>query len=309
MGMNLSTVDVFKHIDSEQCLTLSDDQLSALQDVMRGILFDIVDVCEAHGLRYSMGGGSALGAVRHQDMIPWDDDIDLNMPRRDYERFVEIFAKEHGDRYWVHTPAKTDNYGLLLARVRRKGTYVKTREDFWTDECGAFVDIFIVENVPDAAWLRKLHGLGCMAFGLALSCRKFFRDRKPLMELAKGNKELERVFRVKIALGFVTALLSINAWTRLADKWNGMCRNEQSRYVSIPVGRKHYFKETYRREEICSYQMLPFHGRRVSCVADTKTYMTRLYGADYMTPPKDADKEKHVFLTPFDLGGQKGEEA
>ena len=299
--MNLSTVDAFKHINSDKCITLNSDQLRALQDTLIEIVDDFVRICDAHQLRYSLGGGSALGAVRHGGMIPWDDDIDINMPRRDYERFIQLFSQEYSNRYWIHTPSSTSNYGLLLARIRKKGTSVKTKEDFFNDECGAFIDIFIVDNVPNHRPLRALHGFGSLAFGLILSCRKFYRDRRYLLALTEHDPQLQRVFRTKIALGFFTSFLSIDTWTPLADRWNGLCKNESSRYVSIPAGRRHYFGELYDREAVCTYTQYPFHGRMLNCAADSAAYLTQLYGSDYMTPPADHAKERHVVFSPFIL--------
>ena len=144
--MSLSTLEVFKHIQPEGAVVLTDEQLLDLQKTLNGILRDIVSVCAKHHLRYFLGGGSALGAIRHHGFIPWDDDIDINMPREDHDRFVQVFRQEFGTKYWVHTPEETAGYGLLLSRVLLKGTSVRTREDFHNPECGAFIDIFVIEN-------------------------------------------------------------------------------------------------------------------------------------------------------------------
>ncbi len=296
---SLSTVNAFKHISSDACITLTPEQLRQLQQVLLEIMKDIHQVCQKHSITYTLGGGSALGAVRHGGFIPWDDDVDLNMSRADYQRFVEVFPQECGDRYWLHTPAETNNYGLLLARVRKKGTCLKTREDFFNhDECGVFVDIFIVENTYDDPIRRTLHGLGCQAFGLALSCRKFYRDREFLLPLAEHDPELLRVFKIKIALGRVTALLGIDIWTRWADRWNALCKNHHTRHVTIPVGRRHFFGELGAREDLCRPRMMAFEDTQFPCPADAEGYLTRLYG-DYLTIPEGADRETHSFFLPF----------
>ena len=167
--LHLSTVDAFKHIHTQACVTLDDEQLLKLQRVLNKILKDIVTVCEQNDIRYTLGGGTALGAVRHHGFIPWDDDIDINMPRADYERFIPIFRQQFGDRYWIHTPLETKNYDLLLSRIRLKGTSVCTREDFGNPESGAFVDLFIIENTFDNALLRTVHGIGCNGLGFLVS--------------------------------------------------------------------------------------------------------------------------------------------
>lgn len=299
--MNLSTFDAFKHIKSDECLELSQSQLQQLQYVLLGIFDDIKYVCEKYGLTWTMGAGTALGTVRHQGFIPWDDDMDLNMPRRDYEVFLLRFQEEFGDKYWIHSPERTKNYGLLMGRIRLKGTTVKTREDFYTDECGAFVDIFVIENTFDNPVLRWLHGFFSLVLGFLLSCRKFYRDREQLMRLTGTNAELGRVFQTKIWIGRLLAWLPIDCLTHMADRWHSVCRNHDSRYVVIPSGRKHFFGELYLRSDMCKTAGMLFEGRNVKCPVAYGTYLQKLYG-DYMKIPAPEDRETHVVYKPFDLG-------
>lgn len=293
--MNLSTVNAFKHISSVECVCLNEKQLHQLQQVLLKILDDIVFVCEKYHINYFLGGGTALGAMRHQGFIPWDDDIDINMPRADYETFIPAFQKEYGKKYWVHTPEKTDNYGLLLARVRLKGTCVKTREDFFNDECGAFVDIFIIENTFNSKILRSVHGIGSLAFGLLLSCRKFYRDRKQLLLLVKEAPELKKVFYIKILIGFFTAILSLNTWTHAANSWNAICKDTESIYVSGCAGRLHFFGELYFRKNFCTVKKALFEGRTLRVSQGVEEYLSHCYG-NWKKAPEPSQREKHVVL-------------
>lgn len=312
--MKLSTIEVFKHLRSRDAIELTDAQLHELQKTLNGMLFDIVDVCERYGIRYNLGGGTALGAVRHGGFIPWDDDVDLNMPRRDHDRFVEIFEKECGDRYWVHTPRTTKNYGLLLSRVLLKGTSVKTREDFWNSECGCFVDIFPIENTYNNAVRRKIHGLGCMALGFAQSCRKFYRDREPLMNLIENgengeeNEEIRKVFRTKIRIGRCLSFWSLDHWTRVCDSWYRRCRDEDSTYVSVPSGKKHFFGELCLRDGFVDTKPVLYEGRPLQVAANADRYLTRLYG-NWKKIPKQREWEKHVYFAPFYLSEEEREAA
>ena len=325
MRYSLSTVEAFKHLHSKDTIELTDEQLALLQQTLYGILRDIVAFCKKYKIRYELGGGSVLGAVRHSAIIPWDDDIDINMPRRDYDKFRRLFPKKMGAKYWLHTPEATDNLALLFSRVRLKGTSVKTREDYFTDECGAFIDIFIIENTFDNPVLRKIHGLGSLALGLLLSCRKFWRDRKMMMELVKEGsvqiskaepssntkendledkvidiKRVRRIFIIKILIGMPLAILPINFWTRLANKWNGMCHNHRSKYVTTPCGRKHFFGELYKRGELVATVEKDFGGMKCAIPRAYDKYLTKLYG-DYMKIPEDIEQEKHIVYDPFVL--------
>ena len=301
--MSLSTVDAFKHIHSGETVTLTQEELAQLQSVLLDILADIADVCDRHGITYELGGGSCLGAVREHAFIPWDDDADINMPRADYDRFIPIFRQEMGEKYWIHTPQETENYGLMLSRILKKSTSVRTREDFQNPECGAFVDIFVIENTFDNTFLRTIHGLGCMAYGFLVSCRKFRRDRRDLTALAAstGDRHLVRVFRTKIAVGTLLAWRSLDGLVRHGDRWNAMCRNNRSKWVTVPTGRKLFWGEMYRREQIVQTTEFRYGERRFRCPADYQGYLSRLYGPDYWPPPPEADRESHVFFRPFRL--------
>lgn len=309
--MSLSTVDAFKHIRSDECIELSDDELRKLQSVLVGILDDICAVCDDNCFDYELGGGSALGAYRDHGFIPWDDDIDINMPRRDYDGFIAKFRERFGEKYWIHTPQGTGNYGLMLTRILLKGTSVKTREDFCNPECGAFIDIFVIENTYDNPFMRKVHEIGCMGYGFLVSCRKFRRDREPLMKLARStaDRAIIRKFRTKIIIGTLISWRNLDGLVRNGDRWNGRCRDENSEYVTIPTGRKLFKGELYLRDDICRTTKLPYCGAQRRCPAAITEYLTRLYGKDFMEPPAKQDREKHLFFRPFYLDNSMNKES
>lgn len=307
--MGLSTVDAFKHLKSGDAIEISGEDLRRLQLVLVGIVDDIVSVCEENGLTYVLGGGSALGARRHGGFIPWDDDVDLNFTRASYERFIPLFRARFGDKYWIHTPAETANYGLALGRIRLRGTSVRTREDLANRqrECGAFVDLFIIENTFDNSLLRAVHEFGSLALGFLYSCRKFYYEREFVRMWARENRAVSRAFRVKLVAGWFTSVGSLDFWTRLWDRWNRLCHDEQSTFVTIPVGRRHFGGELARREDVCETREIAWEGRSLRCSRDLDGYMRRLYGPDYMTPPPPERRERHVFFAPFRLSSAEGE--
>ena len=291
----ICTFDAFKRLKSGLVFTLTDEQLCTLQKILLTILDDIDCVCGKYGISYSLGGGSCLGAVRHQGFIPWDDDLDINMARSEYEKFIPAFRREFGRKYWVHTPEDTPGYELLFARVRLKGTVLRTRDDFFTDECGIPVDIFIVENTFDNWAMRMLHGIGCMAFGYLLSCRKFRRARKQLTALSGGSRSLSLSFRMKFAVGFLISWGSVDFWRKAANAIHAVCHDDGSARVTIPAGRKKFFGELYSRSSVLDLCEMKFEGRMLPVPQCCDEYLTRLYG-DYMVPPAPADREKHPYM-------------
>ena len=303
--MGLSTFDAFKHLNAGDAVPLEGERLASLQRCLTSILDDILAVARDTGTRLILGGGTALGAARHRGFIPWDDDLDVNMPRADWPRFRDAFMARFGEKYAIFEPGAPKSYGLCFPRIRLRGTSFVTREDLVNPPAcpGVFVDVFLSESAPDNPVLRRLHGLGSLALGFLYSCRKAFAERRWHRKWGlKGG-----AFRVKRIAGFFVAFASLGFWTRLWDWWNGLCRNESSRFVTYPVGRRHYFGELAPRAGLMPGEALDFEGRKCPCAASMKDYMTRLYGPDYMTPPPEEKRESHVVFRPFFLNREDSE--
>lgn len=295
--MRLSTVEYFKTLNSDttgDLAHLEGDDLIRFQKILMDMTEDIAEVCRKYNVTYMLLGGSLLGAIRHNGFIPWDDDMDLGILSSDYDRFIEAFRKEYGDKYWVHTD-DTPEYGMTIGRIRLKGSVLRGREDKFLDECGFFIDLFRIENVPDNKLIRKLHGTLCMGMGLFLSCRVFYRNRELMRELAKGNKEAEKIFNRKIRIGSLLRFFSVTKWAQLTQKCHEMCKNNNSRCVAIPSGRKHYFGEIYDREGLCNTELHEFDGHKFMIPVNYEGYLKQLYG-DYHRIPSVEERESHIFL-------------
>ncbi len=295
--MALETTALFKHIDSEEGIVLEGDLLKKYQGYLLGIADDIVSVFEKYNINYNLSGGSALGAVRHHGFIPWDDDMDFNIFGKDHERFVECFNKEYGDKYNLQY-YKSPNYGLAFMRVRKRGTVYRNHLDVGEKEenSGFSMDIFIMENVFDNVILRNIHGILCMFCGLMLSSRKFYSNRSFFKELSKKNPEIKRSVNTKIWIGRLISFISLEKWAEITDKCHSLCKNNKSKYVTIPTGRRHYFNEMYLRKNMEETIVMPFEGRNWKVAKGYDAYFKALYGNDYMTPPPEDKREKHVIL-------------
>lgn len=134
------------------------DELARLHTELYDILGETIRVCEQNNLRYFLIGGTAIGALYDNGILPWDDDIDIGMPRKDYEQFLKLAPTCLKSQYFlscVETDPKTPYY---FAKVRKNGTLFK--EETFSEikmHQGIFIDIFPFDKIPQNKQLRAIH--------------------------------------------------------------------------------------------------------------------------------------------------------
>lgn len=299
--MHLSSRNIFNtEVKGENWVELSQKQLKSLHNVCTMIAKDIFDFCERNNISVYLCGGSALGAVRHQGFIPWDDDMDLSMPREDFNRFIETFSKEYEDKYWFHSPDYSKHIDRYMSRVLLKGTVSQDFTEKNLDECGIFVDIFPIENTFNNYFLRMIHGWGCLMFTGIVSCRRYNKIYKYILPMVSNNEKARKSLKVRAALGWLVSFWPLEKWVQAANRWYKICKDNSSKYVTIPTGSKWFFGEMFERETYLKETKMSFENYLWPVTADYRNYLTRLYG-DYMTLPPPEKREHHLLLE-FDLG-------
>ncbi len=117
--------------------------LEKLHKDMFIIYQEIARICDKHNLCYFVVGGTLLGAVVHKGFIPWDDDLDIAMPRDDYDKFINEYSKELGDDFYLHHTSTDPNYWLPFAKIRLNGTvFLEEKRKNVKAHAGIYVDIF-----------------------------------------------------------------------------------------------------------------------------------------------------------------------
>lgn len=141
-----------------------EETLKHLQKVQIMILNYFMNVCEKHDLKYFIYAGTLIGAIRHRGFIPWDDDIDVIMFREDFEKLNKIMEYEIDEKYKFVNVLNEDTYHYTWGRLFLKNTIFK---EWWGDqveyEPNIFMDIFILDNIPNNKFKRFIHKWLCFS--------------------------------------------------------------------------------------------------------------------------------------------------
>lgn len=295
--MKLFTEKEANSLITDDTVLLSDTQLRGLQMAIYQIAKDIIAFCNAHNLLVHLSGGTALGAVRHQGFIPWDDDMDLHMPRKDYDWFVTHFSEEYGEKYWL----SAENYEYRdaketsIIKVVKKGTVYRR---LWSEDdkkTGIWVDVLAVENTYDNPILRKLHGYGCYILTGAVACKAYNQSWKRTRD-AYRRSSVFRVLQLKKNLGYLLLFIPYNNLKRMQAKWFALCHNDQSECVVIPSGRGKFFGEIYNRKAFFETTEIMFEDKMWPITKDYVQYLKHLYGKDFMELPPLEKRERHAAI-------------
>lgn len=238
------------------------------------ILKQLIAFFEQEKLTYFAVSGTVLGAVRHQGFIPWDDDIDIGMPREDYERFLTMQDKLPKHLFIQHFNTESE-YPLYFSKVRDTNTlFVEKRMQPYDINHGIFVDVF--------PWDEVLDDMSAQKQAIASASQKFRRSL-----LTKHKKKSAIKFAKTIFYKAIYGFKSSNQLFLNIDREYKRHNGEETARIGNAA-----FKESIRLKDLYPLQQLPFENITIACPNNTDRYLTELYG-DYMTLPEEKDRISH----------------
>ena len=263
--------------------------LKDVQQVSLEILKDVHEFCVKNDIKYSLSGGTLLGAIRHNGFIPWDDDIDIQMPRPDYNKFITSYVSENGYKVFSSEVDGCDKTRLRLAKVcdvRR--TYIDYGYTPWTkEEVGINIDIEPCDGAPSDEAEAKKHVERLRKLAQLKNCysAKFFSWR----QLSRCSSLNEKV------LFIVKKILSIFAtkswWQKYMRHQSKYDYNNSLYFIASP----HYgMREWQPKTNMSDFVLHQFEGMNFYIMSGWDNNLSSLYG-DYMKLPPENQRISHSY--------------
>lgn len=274
----------------------SDSDLKKLQRLELRILKDVDRVCGELGLTYFLDSGTVLGALRHGGFIPWDDDIDIGMPRDDYDRFMVEAPMLLGEEYVVSTPEVNPNQAPLFGKVWLCGTRFATAETVEAGfDPGIFVDVFPYDALSRDAAIAAKQRRSCR-FWQSVSYLVHAKSIVVPHEGALGAVE-------RAACG-VTHLIARGLFSRdkLLERFNeaATCSNDPEHASDDLIVMAYASYGPYNRSMMLPTSVVSFEGIEFPAPHDPEAYLEQLYGNWRELPP--VEKRRNHAPIELDFG-------
>lgn len=264
-------------------MELSKEQLQRLKECERDMLAAFVAVCDKHKIKYTLQGGTLLGAVRHQGFIPWDDDVDVSLPRDEYERFISLAQSEFPSYYFLQTKDTDKEYPNNFAKIRdSRTTFIETSARNLNINHGAYIDIFPIDYYPD----------GFKA--------KLFELKKKLLTWRINTAFYMPHMSLKSKIATVISCILYPSRRKAIEKREKLFSSVQPSERIVNNSGAWLEKEIIPRQWCEETMDMTFEGIKVKGSAKYDEWLTFVYG-DYMQLPPEKDRKGHHFTDVVDL--------
>lgn len=270
---------------------LNDKVLRRLQITEFEILSKVDKMCRMNGLQYFLVGGTLLGAVRHGGFIPWDDDLDIAMPRKDYNKFLQLCVNGglEPDLYLQHNLTEND-YWLPFAKIRKKNTLFEEAQ-YQDIECmkGIFIDVFPLD------FCEKNDGI--------IYHLKSKSIKKLTAVIQMRRLRIQSPSFLTSVLFILTKPLTINCIARIRDL---LCTKCQDGKFVINYGSNYkYTKQTMPKSYYFPCAEVEFEGKGFMAPGEYFNYLEQLFSNWKQLPPEEERRNHNPATIYFDLMDEK----
>lgn len=269
---------------------MTDTELKKLQYEQFEMLREVKRIATIAGVNYFLDAGTLLGAVRHHGFIPWDDDLDVGLIRKDYEKFIKQAELLLNEKYFIQTWDNDENYPYPFAKIRLKNSLFTEEVTYL---CGAkdgiYIDIFPYDAYPDSFISRKIQGIKYTLYrGLLLAKYKV----RPWFSAEKHRFLKKAAYFI---LGIISKFFSKNF---LKKRYMKNCTrfNDTNHSSLFQQGIASYGKCVIKKEWLNDFVLLPFFGEDFSCPCGFKEYLSYVYGNYMKLPPENKRGNRHKII-------------
>ncbi len=240
------------------------------------ILNDVVSFCEKNNIEYCLAYGTLLGAIRHKGYIPWDDDIDIHMPRPDYDRFLATYRSEKS-HYQVLCHKSTKDYNLPFAKVHDTCTIV-IEELYNKNEYGIYIDIFPIDGTKEEKQALQ-----------AVRWRRLLNAKKATINKGRAPLKNIMILLTKILLLPFSTTFLLRKIEKIITRYK-LQDCEKACSMCSQLAWKEVFDKTMFQE----YVKVDFEGHKYNAPKEWDTYLKTNYGNYMQLPPKEKQVSNHA---------------
>ena len=273
--------------------------IKIIQDKILSILKEFISICKDNNLTYYALGGTLLGAVRHKGFIPWDDDIDIGMPREDYEKFKKIASNALPENY-KFLSEDTSNYKKSFSVIRDDSTKIIMNYSNEEQEESLWIDIFPLDGMPTNPLKKKYHSYRYLYTRMMVQLSQFNslvnqkKENRPWLE--KVIIRIANVVKIERVVSFSWAQKKYLQTIKKYSFNEGFAGNYTGAYKLREIVPSDYFGQP---------ALLQFEDLKLSCPHKFREYLTAIYGADYMQLPPEEKRVLHHYEI-ISLGENEG---
>ena len=258
--------------------------LNEVRQLQINLLDYAISICKRENIRVSLDAGTLIGAVRHKGYIPWDDDIDITMPREDYNKLINILSCSEHSRYKLFCSKTNDEYYYPFAKLVDVGTILFEESVHQISGLGVNIDIFPQDDLPNdekkcRKFQKRVH---------SMRCRVMYAVNKPVSILSLLEHPRDNFKRILYTwLGWKKELPKLENYVQKYNSPNAeYCEQLVSTSNIYRKGKKSFFDE---------YTELEFEGKMYPVIKEYDKYLRNAYG-DYMQlPPPEKRVTHHDF--------------
>jgi lipopolysaccharide cholinephosphotransferase len=246
-----------------------------------------IQACEAKNIKYFLFFGSLLGAIRHKGFIPWDDDIDIAMPRADYDRFVEVYGKHYfSDDYFLdgYNCAQYLN-GQPNVRINFKHLLIRKDKESYVSYHNAFISIFPIDGLPDNHIKCSIHiFMTKLLYGLLRLSRSAHSDVDKLANRSMKEKLLIKLHKIVPIGKLVSPKLIAEAYNKYRMRYD---------YTKTRKAIASWDNHIYMSESMIKFEKVPFDNLNCMIPAGWDAILKILYGNYMELPPFEKRMPEH----------------